>query len=388
MRLARRDAERALTRTTIALLILIPLVSAADAQTCVPAPDGLIGWWPGEDDARDAAGSNPGTLENGVSFAPGMVGQAFLFDGLDDMVTGSTTTGFPLGDSPRTITAWVRLTSIGPRDAVLFHYGVGNAAFPPTNFHLVVIADGRAAVGNGFGYGMAVGTTNLNDGGFHFLSGVYEGPPTNTARIYVDAIEEAAGVIIPPATLPGGFTIGQELPLAHTHPFHGLLDELDLYDRALSPAEIRELFDAGGAGKCRSLPDLRLEPRAANVRFAGAGSDRFTFSAEYVLGDDVPALLPDWEPVQLSFGAYAETIPSGSFSCTGGDCAYTSDGPGITKAMITDTYLSFVAEGLDLSGTGNPLIVVVAVGDVSGQVSVRLRGFLVLPRAVPSVPRP
>jgi hypothetical protein len=234
-------------------MLLIPLVSPADAQTCVQAPNGLISWWPGENDASDVAGSNPGTLENGVSFAPGMVGQAFLFDGLDDMVTGSTTTAFPLGSSPRTITAWVRVTSIGPRDAVLFHYGVGNAALPPTNFHLVVISDGRAAIGNGFGYGMAVGTTNLNDGRFHFLSGVYEGPPTNTARIYVDAIQEAATVIIPPATLAGGFTIGQELPLAHTHPFHGLLDELDLYDRALSHAEIQALFDAGSAGKCRSL---------------------------------------------------------------------------------------------------------------------------------------
>src|SRR3712207_7149562 len=36
--------------------------------------------------AIDIQGGNNGTLQNGASFAPGLVGQAFSFDGVDDYV--------------------------------------------------------------------------------------------------------------------------------------------------------------------------------------------------------------------------------------------------------------------------------------------------------------
>ena len=41
----------------------------------------------GEGTAADVAGGNSGTLENGVAFAPGVVGRAFSFDGIDDGLT-------------------------------------------------------------------------------------------------------------------------------------------------------------------------------------------------------------------------------------------------------------------------------------------------------------
>ena len=49
-------------------------------------PAGLVGWWTGDGSARDAASGNNGVLEGGPSFSPGIVGQAFSFDRLDDRV--------------------------------------------------------------------------------------------------------------------------------------------------------------------------------------------------------------------------------------------------------------------------------------------------------------
>jgi concanavalin A-like lectin/glucanase superfamily protein len=224
----------------------------AVAQPCVQPPAGLVSWWSGDGNAQDIVGSNNGMLQNGATFADGKVGQAFSFNGVNAFVSGDTTTGFPLGSSSRTITAWIKAASSGPRDSLIFHYGVGNGAFPPTNFHLLMSGEGRAAVGNGFGYGLAVGTTFLGDGQFHFLAGIYEGPATNIARIYVDGMEEGSAVIVTPGTLAGGFKIGQELPAANQLPFHGLIDEVDLYNRALSAAEIQAIFHAGSAGKCKA----------------------------------------------------------------------------------------------------------------------------------------
>ena len=44
---------------------------------CAPVPPGIVSWWRGEGNAQDQTGSNPGTLQGGVTFGSGKVGQAF-----------------------------------------------------------------------------------------------------------------------------------------------------------------------------------------------------------------------------------------------------------------------------------------------------------------------
>ena len=53
---------------------------------CISAPTGLVGWWPGEGNANDLAGTNNGTLVNSVNFTNGRVGQAFSLDGASGYV--------------------------------------------------------------------------------------------------------------------------------------------------------------------------------------------------------------------------------------------------------------------------------------------------------------
>jgi len=56
-------------------------------QTCDPAPSGLVSWWPAAGNAKDIAGTNNGTLKGGaIATAPGMVGNAFHFDGTNGYV--------------------------------------------------------------------------------------------------------------------------------------------------------------------------------------------------------------------------------------------------------------------------------------------------------------
>jgi len=59
----------------------------AAAPDCVNPPSGLTSWWPGEDNANDIQSGNHGTLQNGATFAPGLVGQAFIFDGVNDFAS-------------------------------------------------------------------------------------------------------------------------------------------------------------------------------------------------------------------------------------------------------------------------------------------------------------
>jgi hypothetical protein len=54
-------------------------------RPCLSPPAGLLAWWPGDGHALDLITGNSGLLQNGATAnAPGLVGQAFQFDGLDD----------------------------------------------------------------------------------------------------------------------------------------------------------------------------------------------------------------------------------------------------------------------------------------------------------------
>jgi hypothetical protein len=69
-----------LARTNPAALTMNTNKTVVAHFRCTPAPLGMVGWWRAENDALDALGANSGWLSNGLSFATGQVGQAFLFN--------------------------------------------------------------------------------------------------------------------------------------------------------------------------------------------------------------------------------------------------------------------------------------------------------------------
>src|SRR4051794_37206764 len=73
---------------------------------CIPPPDGIVGWWPGDGNANDIADTNNGALLDGATFAPGEVGEAFSFDGVDDQVRVPNASN--LEPARVTVETWVR----------------------------------------------------------------------------------------------------------------------------------------------------------------------------------------------------------------------------------------------------------------------------------------
>jgi hypothetical protein len=76
---------RATLLATLALAALLPAPLCAQTN-CTPPPSGLVAWWPGDGNALDLVGTNHGTPFGGATYAPGLVGQAFSFDGIDDVI--------------------------------------------------------------------------------------------------------------------------------------------------------------------------------------------------------------------------------------------------------------------------------------------------------------
>ncbi|MGQ0796315.1 MAG: LamG-like jellyroll fold domain-containing protein [Methanobacteriota archaeon] len=254
---------------------------------CAPPPSGLVAWWPGDGNANDIISSNHGLLRNGAtSSAPGHVGLAFSFDGVDDFVEVPDSELWAFGAQDFTVDLWANFDSVKPSTvthpaAVL----IGNDEGPGiTNKWFF-------ALGGGFLYvalhSPTLGPKFLAQGSFSpILNRWYHLVLTRTSgtfRIYVDGAllsSQGSADIIPNANAP--LTIGQaESAVGALEQFfmHGRIDEVEILHRALAISEIDALFKAGGLGKCRNtnptISSFNASPatEGSPVAFAVAASD-------------------------------------------------------------------------------------------------------------------
>lgn len=241
---------------------------------CAPVPLGLVGWWQGENNADDDLEVNDATLLNGTSFAFGMVGQAFNFDGVDDSVETGTTT--LLNTLPLTIEAWVMPA-----------LRTDGTDFPPN----AVCNDSPGAAGHGFGVNVfptgsqltveshdgirAVPGVFFNADQWYHVAVVYT---SGNMKTYVD------GVLVDDISFTQGPLDGANLLRIGRHNddgdfgtrrfFKGMIDEVSVYHRALAPAEIQSVYYAEWRGKCQ--PNGTNQPPVVYILSPFEGS---TFTA-------------------------------------------------------------------------------------------------------------
>jgi hypothetical protein len=228
---------------------------------CASPPSGMVSWWSGDGHAFDLVDDNDGTLMGNATYAEGIVGKAFNFDGVDDYVAVSLTTGFPSGTSARTIDAWFKTSAEAEQEII--HYGVADTN-KSTYIGIDDTSDCAAASGTPYaGYKVLVGTwgggsnlcgtTKVNDGLWHHVAATYDG--STTWKIYVDGILQSQTTAIPTNTENDlSMAIGRVKPGSLTpinYAFNGLIDELEVFSRALSQTEIQAIYNAGAAGKCK-----------------------------------------------------------------------------------------------------------------------------------------
>src|SRR5215831_17797348 len=188
----------------------------------------------------DASGSNnTADLINSPTWTAGHSGSALNFSGINDYVI-SGNVGSMNGLTAVTVSAWVR-GSVAPAspDAVIL--GKDQA------FALAVGIDSphkaQFAIKSGSTwFGFPASVTNVDDGNFHFLTAVYDG---NTLLVYVDGNQEGAQVI-GRVTLNANSTDfeiascagGPDCDPSGEH-WRGIIDDVRVYNRALSLAEIQ-----------------------------------------------------------------------------------------------------------------------------------------------------
>jgi hypothetical protein len=229
-------------------------------QTCVQPPSGLVSWWPGDGNADDVQNVNDGTLQGDATFAPGMVGQAFSLDGVGDFVESPENGSLDL-NGPFTIDLWVKPnTASGRKDPLVSKWDFSGAIWSNVAYELSLIGPDQWIQ-----FGIVCGQTNmfrqtvpnavpLNV--FSHVAAVYRQDPSPALEIYVNG-ELKDGVdlggscsFINQHDIP--FRIGKRIDANRPVFFDGLIDEVEVFNRALTATEIRAIHDAGSAGKCKA----------------------------------------------------------------------------------------------------------------------------------------
>lgn len=77
----------------------------------VMSSSGPVSWWPGEGNTDDIADSNPGISEGSVAYAPGKIGQAFQFNGYNQLRVPNAP-NLRVSQGEFTAEAWVRFDAL------------------------------------------------------------------------------------------------------------------------------------------------------------------------------------------------------------------------------------------------------------------------------------
>ena len=234
------------------------------SNNCVPPPPGLIAWWPGNGNANDIIGINNGVLQGGVSFVNGLSGLAFSFDGTGTVVVSNCRALSFAPNAPMSVEVWVYYTAEGDLENLI---GKGLDCGGNTSANYQLSFDYDSGDGLIFGGDSGIATAvDLPPNSWHHVVGTFDG---DTNSIYLDG--DLIGWL--PGTMLGGES---DSPLligggGSCDMFQGMLQNVRIYDRALSADEVLSLFDAGNSGICTSpLPPVIVQPPAYTAVSAGA----------------------------------------------------------------------------------------------------------------------
>jgi Concanavalin A-like lectin/glucanases superfamily len=96
-------------------------IETLDAQPISPPP-GLVSWWPGDRNAKDIIDDNDGLLKGGASFGRGLVRQAFRLDGVNDCVLVPDRSNLRFGTSDFTVDLWVNFRTTEGEQILIENY--------------------------------------------------------------------------------------------------------------------------------------------------------------------------------------------------------------------------------------------------------------------------
>lgn len=232
--------------------------SAPAPLACVPPPPGMVAWYPFDESsgptAAEIINSNDGTHVNGPTPFTGMkVANSLRFDGHNDYVEAPTAPELNFGAHQNfSIDFWINTTQVQRGAQVI----LDKRTWSPLRGYSVYLHRGRVGLqlADNSGYSNYTGNSAafVADGKWHMVA-ITVNREKPFGQIYVDGnpvysfTPNRNGSLANSSSLYFGdspFTSGNRA-------LRGVLDEVEIFDRLLTHAEIDAIYNADSAGKCK-----------------------------------------------------------------------------------------------------------------------------------------
>ena len=205
--------------------------------------NGLVGWWKFDETngtvAYDSSGNgNDGNLTGGPTWATGKIGGALSFANANAFVNCGKGESLDLSGRA-TISSWIMANTgapnggiLGKRDAYAIYWDAGYESFPGAGVQSIIASSNYVE----WGHGANTFTSNIWSHILYLLEDSKEMFFIDGDLVKESNIERS----IPSSNL--NFIIGK---LDSYERFNGLIDDVRIYDRALSAAEVQALYNLG-----------------------------------------------------------------------------------------------------------------------------------------------
>jgi len=248
---------------------------ATKSTTCTTAPPNMTAWWPFDGGTgalmHDLAGfgagfDNVGTAINGPAVGPAKVDGGLHFNGTSQYVTANSQAELNLGTGDFAIDAWIRTSGTGvqtivdkrstvPVGYVLFLYN-GRLGLQLGDRPGSGVCSSNNAVSACTNWIAPAGWPNAADNQWHHVAASVRRNSSTGGRLYVDGW---LVLVFNPTIRNQSLDNTAALWIASSHPnsggvqtfFSGDIDEVEIFKRAITAAEVQAIYNADSLGKCK-----------------------------------------------------------------------------------------------------------------------------------------
>ena len=212
--------------------------------------DGLVAHWSFDDcEATDNSGNKRnGSIEGSPQCIDGISGKAFYFNGINDLIRVSNT--FPTvipNTSPVAVSAWIKTATTKDAAGIVTQHTAcgGSNGGLDDHFHITLYGpNSNSLQADAFdSTRVSVERAMVSDNKWHHIVLVYDG---TTNYLYIDGVQKNTVSASPQSIFDP--TVDVAIGGFHTnscyvsHNFEGAIDEVRLYNRAISASEVQQLY--------------------------------------------------------------------------------------------------------------------------------------------------
>jgi hypothetical protein len=312
----------------------------AETGICVDPPSGLVSWWPLNGNAIDIKGSNSGAIEgSGHSFPAAKVSQGWKPGALGSDIRVNDANSLDL--TTFTIETWVKVDAVTVPNMTIVWKGNTAGADLSTAYYLGVLGTSEGAnqgkvastISNGTIKQTIISSAPLPLGSFNHLAVTADG--TNL-KLYINGtLDQTLAQTLIPQNTTHPLQIGGVSGTSFIS-FNGLIDELALYNRALTVGEILSIVTTGSAGKCGNTPPTITVGAVTRQQGSPSGpavNIATVSDAEDAVGSLSVAIIPGGTATGITLGTL--TNNNGTVGLTvAASCTATA---GTVRLQVTDS---------------------------------------------------